>query len=158
MSTSTSTTPLLSKQNQTRVGALAGRDSGSTTLPPSLVALKTPLLHSVVLWAFGRGRLRRAGPGTAPRGPPATARSMALPGPAVAKLVKELRALQNEPIDGVKVHNRAADCSHPSDSSARPPPTAAWKSVLLQVLVSEDNVTDVQAEYEGPGAAQQAER
>eukprot|EP00887_Chlorella_sp_A99_P004687 scaffold4.g4687.t1 len=39
---------------------------------------------------------------------------------AVAKLVKELRALQSEPIDGVKV------------------------------LVNEDNVGEVQAEYEGP--------
>lgn len=81
---------------------------------------------------------------------------------SLGRLVKELQDLQQKPIDGVKVSSSFVavsagaltlwvGCLHPRGHEA-----AAWTSRLaasaraLQVIMNEDNITDIQAEYDGP--------
>ncbi len=76
-----------------------------------------------------------------------------LPPAVIKQIAKELKDLQEKPEEGIKV------CAFPA-------PLAGWSCVplalntwphrllFLQLFLSDDNIADVQAEYEGPGELQ----
>jgi len=92
---------------------------------------------------------------------------MALSQAALGKLARDLKDLQANAIDGVKVggsqptHKRG-DGPTCSELPACQPVAAAEMfgirpsaatAAAAQVVLNDDNLTDIQAEYEGPGAA-----
>ena len=72
-----------------------------------------------------------------------------LPPSVIKHIAKELKDLQEKPEEGIKV------CQHLLVSfSAREQANKQTNHTesLVQLILSDDNIADVQAEYEGPGS------
>lgn len=70
-----------------------------------------------------------------------------LPPAVIRQVAKELKDLQEKPEEGIKVGGFAG--------KAQRHLVEYWHieiSIVLQLILNEDNIADVQAEYEGPGA------
>jgi ubiquitin-protein ligase len=79
-----------------------------------------------------------------------------LPHATVSRVLKEIKDLQQNPLDGIKVRPGRA-CPHLQRCCPYfcPPPHPAHRPScfpppLLQVFVNEDNISEIHAEYEGP--------
>lgn len=72
---------------------------------------------------------------------------MELSAQALTKLMKEFKDLRQEPIDGVAV-------STPAGGGMLPSCNVRWQLSIArrlpQVIMNEDNLADIQADYEGP--------
>ena len=88
----------------------------------------------------------------------------ALSAAALNKLAKEVKELQQQPIDGVKVGSggEVGVWGGRQGCQERRLAAARWRRLTRlaahlapgapQVLLNEDNLADIQAEYDGPGA------
>ena len=72
-----------------------------------------------------------------------------LPPAAVSRVLKEIKDLQQKPLDGIKVRPGRGPALAPA-SPFCPPRRSHHPSPRLQVFVNEDNISEIHAEYEGP--------